>query len=358
MHQRFLSKIFNPQAAWYRGDFHAHTTFSDGVLTPLQLVELAKSEGLDFCAITDHNNVEALAAVEDVGDFLVLPGIEVTLGQLGDFNVFGLNPMDEWVRTFIDGKTWDELLDNARGIQPNDLLKVTAELGLLNSINHPFIEPWQWKDASADLSYVHCIEIWNDPSYLDCPQGNLRAVQFWSDLLNEGFRITAIGGSDYHQPAPEPGEIKPPERLGLPSTYLYLENLSGNAILDALRNQRAYVSMGAKIDFQAEVDGKTYPIGSDLGAVSAETLLTVTVMESALPATVHLVKNGKVIHEKPLTESPTVLRFTETLTPTQSVWYRLDVYDAQGQMLAISNPIFAGKRIEPKRKRIGEFWLR
>lgn len=348
-----LSKIFNPKSGWYRGDFHAHTTFSDGLLTPPQFFEEAKSAGLDFCAITDHNTVDAFPHFGDTGDFLIFPGTEVTLENLGDFNVYGLNPSHEWFQKFVDNKPWDEVERNARGTMPNEILKATSALGLLNSINHPFVEPWQWRDASAELTYIHCLEIWNDPSYLDFPGGNMRAIQLWTDLLNEGYRITAIGGSDFHQL--EPDTNKPAERLGLPSTYVYLDNLSGNSIMDALRNHRAWVSMGAKVDFQADANGSIHRIGADLGPVSAAINLTAAVTESPLPAAARLVKNGQVLSEKQITKFPTNLRFTDTLTSTQPAWYRLDVYDGHGQMLAITNPIFTGERIEPTRKRIGEF---
>ncbi|MBS0654507.1 MAG: PHP domain-containing protein, partial [Verrucomicrobia bacterium] len=39
----------------YRVDLHCHSTYSDGSLTPQNLLELAKKEGLDAIAITDHD---------------------------------------------------------------------------------------------------------------------------------------------------------------------------------------------------------------------------------------------------------------------------------------------------------------
>jgi 3',5'-nucleoside bisphosphate phosphatase len=38
-----------------KADFHVHTTYSDGHLTPTQVVDLYKSYGYDVIAITDHN---------------------------------------------------------------------------------------------------------------------------------------------------------------------------------------------------------------------------------------------------------------------------------------------------------------
>ena len=76
-------------------DLHAHTTFSDGTLTPTQLVEEAAAIGLSAVAVTDHDTVdglpEALACGERLG-VRVVPGVEVnceheqvTLDVLGYF---------------------------------------------------------------------------------------------------------------------------------------------------------------------------------------------------------------------------------------------------------------------------------
>ena len=69
-------------------DLHMHSTFSDGVFTPSELVELRKKEGYDAVAVTDHDGAkgvkEALAAGEREG-VLVIPGIEIgTVFNAGD----------------------------------------------------------------------------------------------------------------------------------------------------------------------------------------------------------------------------------------------------------------------------------
>ena len=38
-------------------DLHMHTTYSDGKLTPEELVAKAKEAGLTYMAITDHDTV-------------------------------------------------------------------------------------------------------------------------------------------------------------------------------------------------------------------------------------------------------------------------------------------------------------
>lgn len=63
-------------------DLHTHTRFSDGSLSPAELVEKAAAMGLTAVAVTDHDTVdglpEALAAGERLG-IEVVPGVEINL---------------------------------------------------------------------------------------------------------------------------------------------------------------------------------------------------------------------------------------------------------------------------------------
>ncbi len=65
-----------------RGNLHAHTTFSDGVLAPHRLVEEYERLGYDFLAITDHDDLVTDAywrALERLAPGLLLfHGIELS----------------------------------------------------------------------------------------------------------------------------------------------------------------------------------------------------------------------------------------------------------------------------------------
>lgn len=64
-----------------RADFHTHSTASDGILTPTQLVDLAVSRGVRTLALTDHDSVEGVAEAQRAAarhpGFTLVPGVEM-----------------------------------------------------------------------------------------------------------------------------------------------------------------------------------------------------------------------------------------------------------------------------------------
>jgi 3',5'-nucleoside bisphosphate phosphatase len=69
-------------------DFHCHSTFSDGRLTPAQLIDLAYKNGVRIFSLTDHDIVDGLPeAFEAAGrhpDFTLIPGIEMSTDVPGN----------------------------------------------------------------------------------------------------------------------------------------------------------------------------------------------------------------------------------------------------------------------------------
>lgn len=65
-----------------RIDLHSHSTYSDGVLTPAELIERASHNRVTMLALTDHDEVgglpEAAAAAREAGIGFV-PGVEVSV---------------------------------------------------------------------------------------------------------------------------------------------------------------------------------------------------------------------------------------------------------------------------------------
>lgn len=91
-----------------RVDLHAHTTYSDGVLSPESLVARAVEKRLAALAVTDHDTVEAIPrARAAAGSSLELvPGIEMSTAFEGaDIHILGyyLNPEYAPLRERLQG---------------------------------------------------------------------------------------------------------------------------------------------------------------------------------------------------------------------------------------------------------------
>ncbi|GFP75039.1 PHP domain-containing protein [Clostridium fungisolvens] len=75
-----------------KAEFHCHTTSSDGKMSPTEVVMRAKSKGIEYLAITDHDNTEgideALEAAKLCGIKLI-PGIELSCNNKESVHVLG-----------------------------------------------------------------------------------------------------------------------------------------------------------------------------------------------------------------------------------------------------------------------------
>lgn len=80
-------------------DFHIHTALSpcgDDYMTPNNIVNMCKLNGVDIIAITDHNtlsNCEVVMEVGRVNDLLVIPGMEIECRE--EFHSIALFPSIE-----------------------------------------------------------------------------------------------------------------------------------------------------------------------------------------------------------------------------------------------------------------------
>lgn len=76
-----------------RIDLHIHTTASDGLLTPVEVVEIAKKEGLSVISITDHDTIDGYQAAKKRAEELgieLIPGVELSISHRGeDFHLLG-----------------------------------------------------------------------------------------------------------------------------------------------------------------------------------------------------------------------------------------------------------------------------
>jgi predicted metal-dependent phosphoesterase TrpH len=75
-------------------DLHCHTTASDGIKTPTELIDYAIAEDIKVLAITDHDTISGLKEGVDYAlkmEFTLIPGIEFSIDYKGgSFHLVGL----------------------------------------------------------------------------------------------------------------------------------------------------------------------------------------------------------------------------------------------------------------------------
>ena len=91
-----------------RPDLHMHTTASDGIYTPTQLVHLAHKADITFCAVTDHDTVsgiaEAATAARERG-MAFASGVELSAEGEAAVHIlgYGVCPENPVLRRFFAG---------------------------------------------------------------------------------------------------------------------------------------------------------------------------------------------------------------------------------------------------------------
>ena len=67
---------FDSTKPFLKGNLHAHSTVSDGRLTPSLLASCYKDHGYDFIAITDHNVFSSYGQLEGMP---IIAGMELAI---------------------------------------------------------------------------------------------------------------------------------------------------------------------------------------------------------------------------------------------------------------------------------------
>ncbi|MEZ5317192.1 MAG: CehA/McbA family metallohydrolase [Vicinamibacterales bacterium] len=323
---------------WYQGDFHAHTMHSDGfgcldasgTAGPCSVAEVADAgarRGLDFLAITDHNTISHYEGMAEAQlrhpRMLLIRGQEVTTFY-GHANVYGAGEVVDF-RIGDGGRTMDDLLDQV------------GALGALISVNHPGRETGErctgcgWSAPDTDWTRVDAIEAVNG-SVLDGPTAG---QPFWAARLNEGARITGIGGGDDH--AASTGSRS---AVGTPTTVVYAEALTETAILAGVRSGRVFIKTrgpdGPDLRFSAPA------LGAVMGEVVSCGSGTVRFRVSATRASgqrVDVIRNGQpALATAPVLDGDdAMVAFDLAVRPGD--WVRVNLRDADG-ITVVGNPIY------------------
>lgn len=133
-----------------RADFHMHSTASDGLLTPTELMLACRDAGMECVALTDHDNTDGLLeakAAAEAADMQFICGVELTVQETLREEVhllgYGLRPQDAELSGFL------QEMQEERRIRAKSILDKLDALGF--SLRYQDVE----KLASRVISRSH-----------------------------------------------------------------------------------------------------------------------------------------------------------------------------------------------------------
>jgi hypothetical protein len=304
-------------------NLHMHTVYSDGTGTHKDIAQAAIKAGLDAVIVTDHNVlVQGVEGYYRVGRKRVL----LLVGQ--EVHDQDRDPQKNHLLVFNTHRDMATLADD-----PQALINGVNDAGGLSFIAHPR-DPAAPAFNEGDISWEAWdvqgytgIELWNGLSELKtvlhtklhgafyaffprfiAHQPILETLQRWDDLLIDGRRVVAIGGSDAHALNMHMGPV---HRVIFPyefhfrtvNTHVFIPNpLTGDVptdrkmIYEALAVGRCFVGY----DLPASTRGFTFKgrglehsviMGDEIPAKRGVTLQA----HLPTPAEIRLIKDGTVI---------------------------------------------------------------
>jgi hypothetical protein len=151
-----------------------------------------------------------------------------------------------------------------RPVGPGDIHRGIAAVhahGALAGMAHPFrigspiCTGCFWEFEISDWNDVDFIEVWSG-TFPSVKQENIRAFQLWTDRLNEGYRIAATAGRDWHV------QTRTDEPVSV--TYLGLDDGPepvAERALRALAQGRASITIGPLVVMELKSGHRSFRIG-------------------------------------------------------------------------------------------------
>lgn len=348
----------------YVTNLHMHTPYSDGHGSHSEIAKAALEAGLDAAVVTDHN------VLVDGPQNIYKNGSQRLLLMVGE-----------------------EVHDQARQPQKNHLLVIGADRELAHLaydtqrlldgvkqtggvayIAHP-IDPAAPAFNEPDLSWVDWdvrgytgIELWNGMSeFKSLLKSRMHAIYYalnprrvargpfpetlklWDNLLADGKRVAAIGGSDAHA---FPARLGPIKRTLFPyafhfeciNTHIFTTNpFSGDLeqdnrlLIEALSRGRAFIGYDLPAStkgFRFTASGRDHVawMGEDISAAQGITIQ----IRLPRPTECRLIKDGKVVKVWNKRENCTYIT-------SETGIYRVEAYIyflGQTRGWIFSNPIY------------------
>jgi hypothetical protein len=229
---------FSAPGRFWRGNLHTHSTLSDGVLPPAEVIRRYRAEGYDFMALTDHFVEPYGYPIADTTGFrddrfTTLIGAELHAGAQENGHIWHILAVG---LPFGFARSHTPSFRPVAGQESGpDLAARAVAAGAFVAVAHP-----QWSGLTvadaASITAAHAVEIYNHGCATGCDRGDGWAVA--DQLLEAGRRLTAIATDDAH--------FSEPDHFGGWVMVRAAEN-TPDALLSALKAGHFYASQGPEI---------------------------------------------------------------------------------------------------------------
>jgi predicted metal-dependent phosphoesterase TrpH len=305
-----MQNPFAEPGVWLRCALHAHTTNSDGELTPSLLVRHYERAGFDVLAITDHWIRTEEPSTERL---LVIPSTELdaSMGAPGrEAHVLGFGVRED---PGEPGPGFPTLAETVAWIE---------QAGGVPYLAHPY-----WSGLRAE-EFAGCdgllgLEVYNAGCELEVGRGF--AGVHWDDVLEAEGRVWfGIAADDSHHPGFD---------SSVAWTWVRAGERSAEAVLEALRAGTFYSSTGPEVEELRVEDGVV-----ELRTSPARSITLMTGRTRG--ASVNAGRLGYSYRGEVLESSPEGLISAARLTaPRQAPYGRVEITDRNGGK-AWTNPLW------------------
>ncbi|EDS81165.1 CehA/McbA family metallohydrolase [Clostridium perfringens] len=317
---------------FYYGIPHSHTSLSTGKSSPYESLEHARSNGLDFLIITDHNKYLSETIKEKNkeiskweylnkcinkfnkkhSDFLALCGFEAKSTTLGHLNILCPN-------TFFTG-----IIPDIKYL----LLWLINDHTALLSINHPKNSIAKKIEFTPILDKLLCsIEVGNGIP----PSTYTRYDSQFFSLLDKGFKIGAINSQDNHK-------LNQGDSENL--TCVISHKLNKNSLLDAFKKRHIFSTESKTLKMLFSLNS-TFMGGTITVDSSSKISLYLQVEDhiNKISKVQFLTNQGKIIKEIKDIDLHNVKYIFEKEVSLNETWFVAKVY-LNNNKEAMSSPIF------------------
>ena len=234
---------FDTNKRWYKANFHAHSTRSDGLLTPEQMIKCYKEQGYSILTLSEHEKYTDTEEF-DTNDMIVYPGIERSI-ELPDKEAFHIHGIANYSEECSNRYRHDEYIPVPKYNHMQDVQTIIDEVkerGNFVMLNHPY---WSFNtfEHLQSLNNYDFIEVYNHNCHIGTDHGN---NEIFFDELLKYKNVKAVAADDNHNSNRYIPGVHMWDSFG-GFTMLQLDEFSRKGISDALKNGRFYASSGPEI---------------------------------------------------------------------------------------------------------------